>query len=181
MLVAASCLLLAGMLAGSAPHPLRARLAGRAGVRCGGVDVSDLGLSLADLQKPLPAGLDAALSVASMGVESTSGLPETRDEGIAWRETFDTIEATLVIPGLRGQPAAAMLVELAETTCTITVFGRIIWSCILRGEIDPRVSEGSVKLDGMQPVIDISMRKARPEGERWNGFLASIGIDSVLQ
>lgn len=172
---------LLGALALSARHPLRARVAGRAGVRCSGVDVSDLGLSLADLQKPLPAGLDASLSVVSMGVESSSGLPEKRDEGISWRESFDMIEATLVIPGLRGQPAAAMLVELAETTCTITVFGRIIWSCILRGEIDLRASEGSVKLDGMQPVIDISMRKAYPEGDRWNGFLASIGVDSVLQ
>jgi hypothetical protein len=174
------------MLAFSTPlvsthQPLRARINGRSSVRCNGIDVSDLGLSLTDLQKPLPAGLDAALSVTSMGIESTSGLPEKRDEGISWRESFDTIEATLVIPGLRGQPAAAMLVELAETTCTITVFGRIIWSGILRGEIDPRASMGYVKLDGMQPVIDVSMRKAYPEGDRWNGFLLSIGVDSVLQ
>lgn len=152
----------------------------RAGARCGGeVDVSDLGLTLSDLEKPIPAIPDGPAVVITMGVESSSGIPGKRDESVCWRETRETVDVTLAIPGLRGQPAAAMLAELTETTATITVFGRTIWSCVLRGRIDPRASTSSIRMDGMQPVVDVSAYKVDPE--RWNGFIESIGVDSVLQ
>lgn len=152
----------------------------RADARCSGVDVSDLGLTLSDLDKPIPVGPDGPPVVISMGVESTSGLPDRRDEGVIWQESRDTVDVVLTIPGLRGQPAAAMLAELTETTATITVFGRTIWSCVLRGRIDPRASTSSIRMDGMQPVVEISAYKVDPE-PRWLGFIQSIGVDSVLQ
>jgi len=148
--------------------------------RSGSVDVSDLGLTLSDLDTPIPAGPDGPSVVLTRGVESSSGLADKQDEGISWQESRDTVEATLIIPGLRGQPAAAMLMELTETTATVTVFGRTIWSCILRGQIDPRASTSAIRLDGLQPVIEVALAKARRD-PRWNGFVASIGVDSVLQ
>jgi hypothetical protein len=143
------------------------------------VSVADLGLTVGDLTEPLPAGAD--VTVVTRGVESSSGLPVKVDEGVSWQESFDAVTVTLEIPGLRGQPAAAMAVELTESTATITVFGRTIWSCVLRGEIDLLGSEGKVaRVEGMQPIIEIVARKVSPE-PRWNGFIASIGVDSVLQ
>ena len=39
-------------------------------------------------------------------------------------------QATLTIPGLLGQPADSLAVEMTETTATITAFGRAVWSCV---------------------------------------------------
>ena len=40
-------------------------------------------------------------------------------------------QVTLTIPGLLGQPAGSLAVEMTETTATITAFGRAVWSCVL--------------------------------------------------
>ncbi|KAJ1623618.1 hypothetical protein T492DRAFT_912459 [Pavlovales sp. CCMP2436] len=162
------------LVAGCAASP-------RAALRCAGsIDVSDLGLTMADLERDLPPSVGGGSSLVTSGVESSSGLAPRRDEGIAWKETYDLMECTLTIPGLRGQPTQAMLLEMSETTATVTVFGRIIWTCILRGDVDPTSAVSSVRMDGMQPVIELSVHKASPE-PRWNGFLDSIGVDSILQ
>jgi hypothetical protein len=153
----------------------------RAAARCGGsVDVTDLGLTMADLERELPSAPGGGPALITSGVESSSGLASRRDEGIAWQESYDSLIVELTISGLRGQPTQAMQLEMAETTATVTVFGRIIWSCILRGSVDPSSAVSSVRLDGMQPVIALTIRKATPE-PRWNGFLLSIGVDSLLQ
>ena len=96
------------------------------------VDVSDLGLTMDDLTKPLPE--DAALQTS--GSESVSRIAENR--GCQWTETASALKATLTIDGLRGQPASALAVELTATTATVTAFGQAVWSCVLRG-----ASEGS--------------------------------------
>lgn len=142
-----------------------------------GIDVSDLGLTLDDLNAPLP---DQMLQVASSGSESTSRIPGVDDMGCMWEEDKDSMDVTLSIPGIRGQPPAALDLALTKNTCTLTAFGYGVWSCILRGECLPESLSFSVT-DGNDnvPLISISVDKAIP-GERWGGFIAGIGEDSIL-
>mmetsp|Transcript_7945 Transcript_7945/g.24847 ORF Transcript_7945/g.24847 Transcript_7945/m.24847 type:complete len:188 (-) Transcript_7945:32-595(-) len=143
------------------------------------IDVSDLGLTMDDLEKPLP-DLAGGSSIATSGWESTSRLPGSDDSGCRWEETAERIAARLLIPGLRGQPAAAMVVEVTSATATITAFGRVVWSCVLRGACVPDTLTFSAEDGtGMLPEISISIGKAEP-GKRWGGLIASIGEDSIL-
>lgn len=148
------------------------------GARCTeSVDVSDLGLTMDDLQKPLPPELSAG--IASSGHESTSRV--NLDEGCIWAETTTHLEATLSIPGLRGQPAAALEVIPTDATLTVTAFGRDIWSCVLRGRCVPDTFSVSAEDGpGMLPALRVSVQKAEP-GARWGGLIEQIGEDSVLQ
>lgn len=93
--------------------------------------------------------------------------------------------ATLSIEGLRGQPVAAMDVIFATTTCRVTAFGYGVWSCVLRGECLPesalvKIEEGYDNI----PLFTVSVTKKKDEGEgeveRWDGFIDSIGEDSIL-
>lgn len=139
------------------------------------VDVSDLGLTLEDLSKPLPPEL--LQSLRSTGYESTNRLID--DEGCEWTELLDDIHVTLQIPGLRGQPSAAMAALFSSTTMSVSVFGRVVWSAILRGPVDPdSCSFESADGPGMIPVLRLSVRKAT--AERWRGFILQIGEDSLL-
>ena len=132
-----------------------------------------------DLETPLP-DLAGGSSIATSGCESTSRLPGSDDSGCRWEETAERIEARLSIPGLRGQPAAAMGVEVTSATATITAFGRVVWSCVLRGACVPDTLTFSAEDGtGMLPEISISIGKAEP-GKRWGGLIASIGEDSIL-
>jgi hypothetical protein len=141
------------------------------------VDVSDLNLVMADLEKPLETTGDA--DVQTRGVESTSGVAE--DGGVQWTETSTLLSAELAIPGLMGQPAEALAVELTETTMTVTAFAMPIWSAILKGRTEPAASEPRTKcVTGMPPTISVEIVKA-PGSPRWNGLIESIGVDSVLQ
>ena len=137
------------------------------------VDVSDLGLSLEDLEAPIPwgDGLEAS------GSESSSAISD--DGGCLWRETAEVVSATLTIPGLVGQPSDALGCEFTESTLTVTAWGRTIWSCVLRGELKPEEARWGVAMEGMQPVIEI----AAPKGgtDRWGGFIKKMGVDSLLQ
>ena len=146
------------------------------------VDVSDLGLTMADLDVPLPElEVGGTGSLVTEGFEAVSRLPGSQDQGCAWRESSDTLEATLTIPGLRGQPAMCLAVELTETTATVTAFGQQVWSCVLRGTITLDGSTAAAE-DGpdMLPVLTLRLRK--PAGaQRWGGLIQSIGEDSVLQ
>ena len=54
------------------------------------------------------------------------------------------VSVDLTIPGLLGQPAAALATELTPTTLTLTAFGMAVWSCVLRGEIDPQAAASEV-------------------------------------
>ena len=142
------------------------------------VDVSDLGLTVDDLNAPLPQ--DVLQGIASSGYQTTSKVPDINDNGCQWAENGDTMEATLKIPGLRGQPAACLAVEFSTTTATITAFGRVVWSCILRGIAKPEtgwfLTEDG---DDMIPVVQISVEK-EDAATRWGGFILQIGEDSLL-
>ena len=143
----------------------------------GRVNVGDLGLSVSDLEEALPEELLG--SVQTSGYESTSRT--SSDQGCEWEETADELDVTLTIPGLRGQPSMAVAVDFDTSTCTVTVFGRQVWSCIMRGEIDP--SQSSMEaLDGVGalPIVRLSVRK-QPGAKRWGGFIKDIGEDSLLQ
>ena len=141
------------------------------------LDVSDLGLTISDLEKPLPKEL---FDITSSGTESTSRVPSVNDDGCVWEENPDKIDVTLSIPGLRGQPPAALSLDLTKNTATLTAFGMAVWSCILRGNCDPESVSFNVS-DGkdMIPLIEISVEKAE-RGDRWGGFIAQIGEDSIL-
>ncbi len=161
-------------LAFSAPPPATVQCGRRSVVRACAVDVSDLSLTMEDLEKPL----DVLRGITSAGIESTSRT--AKDEGLEWSETATQIEAKLAIPGLRGQPAAALALEMTETTATVTAFGRDVWSCVLRGTVDPSTARAAVSDSegGMQPVVQLQVSKAAPG--RWSGFVESYGVDSIL-
>eukprot|EP00327_Prymnesium_parvum_P039378 CAMPEP_0195639768 /NCGR_PEP_ID=MMETSP0815-20121206/25782_1 /TAXON_ID=97485 /ORGANISM="Prymnesium parvum, Strain Texoma1" /LENGTH=116 /DNA_ID=CAMNT_0040782373 /DNA_START=43 /DNA_END=389 /DNA_ORIENTATION=- len=101
-----------------------------------GVDVSDLHVAMEDLEIPLD--LPGEAQIATGGVEHSSGVVE--DNAIHWSETPTVLSAVLSIPGLMGQPAEALAVELTENTMTVTAFAMPIWSCVLRGAIDAELS-----------------------------------------
>ena len=139
------------------------------------LDVSDLGLSMADLETPIPFdGLD------SSGTESTSRT--ANDRGCEFVESAQRVEATLTISGLRGQPAGALALDLTSNTATITAFGITVWSCVLRGAIIPEASTFEMLTDGenpMQPLVRLMVQK-QPMQARWGGLIESIGEDSIL-
>ena len=149
------------------------------------IDVSDLGLTMDDLDKPIPSELLGDFKVVASGMQSTSRIESIDDEGCLWEESADLIGATLSIEGLRGQPVAAMDVAFSTTTCTVTVFGYAVWSCLLKGECIPESAVTKIQ-DGydMTPLITLSVAKKKDEAgvplERWGGFIDTIGEDSIL-
>lgn len=142
----------------------------------GSIDVSDLGVTIEDLQAPLPAV--AGLEVETSGAESVSRV--SVNDGCRWTETASEVDADLTIPGLLGQPAGSLAVEMTETTATITAFGTAVWSCVLRGTVDPTLTKIAINAEGMQPVVAVAVTKT-PGSGRWGGFIKQIGEDSLLQ
>lgn len=143
------------------------------------IDVSDLNLTIEDLNKPLPKELlSKALTLS--GHQSTSRIPGVEDEGCYWVENANDLDVTLRIPGLRGQPAACLSVLFSSTTVSITAFGRVVWSAIQMGFSDPDdcsfITEDG---EGMIPIVQMAIKK-RDEGERWGGFILQVGEDSIL-
>jgi len=141
------------------------------------VDVSDLGLTIADLDKKIPIH---NFSVESSGYQSTSRLPDVDDSGCYWVENPEDLDVTLCIPGLRGQPAEALSVLFSTTTTSITAFGRIVWSTIQMGISDTDDCT-FLTLDGEDgvPIVQLNIRK-RDLDERWGGFILQVGEDSIL-
>ena len=80
---------------------------------------------------------------------------------------------------MRGQPSGALAVEVTPTTATVTAFGFAVWSCILRGRVNPSSAVVTIS-DGadMTPVLNLCVDKA--EVGRWGGFIENIGEDSIL-
>ena len=141
------------------------------------IDVSDLGLTMSDLEQKIPIH---NFSIESSGYQSTSRIPDVNDDGCYWVENPEDIDVTLRIPGLRGQPAEALSVLFSTTTVSVTAFGRVVWSAIQMGisNVDScsfLTEEGS---DGI-PIIQLNVGK-RDVDERWGGFILQIGEDSIL-
>jgi hypothetical protein len=149
------------------------------------IDVSDLGLTMEDFQKPIPSELLGDFKIMASGVQSTSRIESVDDEGCLWEESSDLIGATLSIEGLRGQPVAAMDVAFSTTTCTISAFGYSVWSCLLRGECFPESALSKIE-DGYDntPLITLSISKKKDSAgvpmPLWDGFIGAIGEDSIL-
>lgn len=139
------------------------------------IDVSDLNITLTDMDMPLPP----TASLSSSGYQSTSRIPTVHDEGCFYEETPHEIDVTLKIPGLRGQPSAAISVLFSTTTISVSVFGRIVWSCIQKGISKPDESMFFTEDgEGMIPVIQINVKKR--DAGLWEGFILQIGEDSLL-
>jgi len=135
---------------------------------------------MADLAAALPTDLSITMAdtpEATAGYEST--LRSSTDQGAAWSESADVVEVTLTILAMRGQPAAAMAIEATATSLTVTAWGRAIWTCVLRGTIDPNTAS-MIAEDGMGslPILQFSARKA--PAVWWGGFIKSIGEDSLI-
>jgi hypothetical protein len=140
-------------------------------------DVSDLGLTMDDFNAPFPPELLEGLT--STGYESTNRLETVHDEGCEWTESLEACSVQLLIPGLRGQPSAAVAVLFSTTTISVSVFGRVVWSTILRGSINPASSSFEVENGAdMIPVIRLQVRKE--DAALWGGFILQIGEDSLL-
>lgn len=141
------------------------------------VDVSDLGLTMVDLEKKIPIH---NFSFESSGYQSTSRVPNVNDDGCYWVENADDLDVTLRIPGLRGQPAEALSVLFSSTTTSITAFGRIVWSAIQMGISDTDdCTFLTVEGNDAVPVVQLNIRK-RDVDERWGGFILQVGEDSIL-
>lgn len=140
-------------------------------------DVSDLGLTMEDLDAPLPPELLQGME--SSGYESTTRNLDADDRGCEWKENPNDLEVIMTISGLRGQPAQCISMEFSATTATVTAFGYVIWSCVLRGECVPESAKFNV-MEGqdMVPVIQVALDKANP-GERWGGFIAQVGENTI--
>jgi hypothetical protein len=140
------------------------------------IDVSDLGLTMDDFNKPLPSELLEGLT--SSGFESTNRLDD--DGGCEWSETLEAMSVKLTIPGLRGQPPAAVSVLFSTTTMSVSVFGRVVWSAILRGTVDPEGSSFYEPENGadMVPVIRVNVKKE--DANLWGGYILQIGENSIL-
>mmetsp|Transcript_7830 Transcript_7830/g.24657 ORF Transcript_7830/g.24657 Transcript_7830/m.24657 type:complete len:180 (-) Transcript_7830:50-589(-) len=137
------------------------------------VDVSDLKVAMDELDKPLEE-----LTVDTRGVEHTSRTG-IEDDGCAWTESNERVDVVLRIPGLRGQPSMSLAVDVTPTTCTVSSFGVAVWSCLLRGRADPASVAFDVS-DGADAVPTIELRCGKADGARWNGFIESVGEDSIL-
>ena len=141
------------------------------------VDVADLGVTMEDLDKSL---IEDGASIVTEGYESTSREPTVADDGCAWTESKDALEVVLTIPGLRGQPSGSLAVDVTPTTCTVSSFGFAVWSCQLRGRADAESAVVGIRDgDDLTPVITVCVDKA-PGSQRWGGFIADIGEDSLL-
>lgn len=141
------------------------------------IDVSDLGLTMADLQEKIPIH---NFSIESSGYQSTSRIPDVEDNGCYWVENPDGyMDVTLRIPGLIRQPAESLSVLFSTTTISVTAFGRVVWSAIQMGisDVDDVMFLTEDGMDGA--VIQLSIRK-RDQDKRWGGFILQIGEDSIL-
>lgn len=141
-------------------------------------DVADLGLTMDDLKAPLPSYFLGG--VETSGYDSTSRLEDVQDDACLWTETREKMNVVLSIPGLRGQPSMCLSVLTATNTVSITAFGRVVWSCILKGSVKAETAtfEAQEGAD-MIPVINFEVEKA-DAGGRWGGFILQIGEDSIL-
>ena len=174
LLATTDALLVASRARPTVPAPFGRR---RSCVHMGSsIDVSDLGVTMEDLKAPLP--MESGVEVETSGSESVSRV--SLNDGCRWTETASEVEAGLTIPGLLGQPAGCLAVELTETTATITAFGTAVWSCVLRGTVDPSQTKVAISSEGMQPVVAVAMTKT-PGSGRWGGLIKQIGEDSLLE
>ena len=153
------------------------------------VDVSDLGLTMEDLHKPIPQELlsTTGFTILGSGLESTSRIEAVNDEGCVWEESHELIGATLSIAGLRGQAVGAMDVVFSTTTCSVRVCGYTVWSCLLKGRCVPETALSNIQ-DGYDtvPLITVSVAKEVNNDNNnnkfrcWDGFIEAIGEDSIL-
>ena len=145
------------------------------------IDVSDLGLTMDDLNDPLPKDLFQVIETS--GYESTSRIPSVYDDACFWTETPTDVSVLLALPGLRGQPPMALSVLTSRNTISVAVFGRIVWSAILRGETMPETATFETR-EGVDfvPVIEYTVQKADDANSqrRWDGFILQVGEDSLL-
>jgi hypothetical protein len=141
---------------------------------------------------PLPnvgaASTASRASPQSCGVESTSRVRGS-DQGCVWVEDDETVSVQLRLEGLRGQPAQCLAVHLqtsrdaqwrGQGTATVTAFGRIVWSCVLRGPIVVDASS-TYASDGehMLPELHFAVRKL-PGAQRWGGFIDEIEFNTLM-
>jgi len=142
------------------------------------IDVSDLGLTMEDFNAPLPP--EFFRSMETTGYESTSRIDTTQNEGCMWTELPEKMKVTLAIPGLRGQPSMCLSVLTATNTLTVTAFGQVVWSCVLRAKVKPETAVFEAT-DGpdLVPTIEFEVMKAEAD-ERWGGFILQIGENSIV-
>ena len=132
------------------------------------VDVSDLNITMSDLEKPLD---DVELEFESSGVSERGYY--------SWVESLKHIEVSFSHPGIRGQPKDAILAEFTSSTLTISIFGYVTYSAVLEGPIIPEESKIEIS-DGDDniPKIFLDVTKATPG--RWNRFVREVGANGLL-
>ena len=147
-----------------------------------------LARKMADLEELALPEVDAA-ALVTQGIESSTRDASSNDQGCVWTETPETVMVELQLQGLRGQPAAALAVHLDTSRdaqwrgrgmCTVTAFGRVVWSCVLRGPIDVEACSFEAE-DGAQmlPLMRVTVRKMR-SAPRWDGFIDEIEFNTLI-
>jgi hypothetical protein len=75
------------------------------------------------------------------------------------------MKVVLTIPGLGGHPAMCLSTLTSINTLSITAFGRVVWSCILQGEVQPDTATFEAKeasTNSMIPVVEYDVKKVKP-------------------
>ena len=131
---------------------------------------------------------DSARGSERHGTESTSRVV-CDDQGCTWTETAETVSVDICLKGLRGQPAGCLAVHLAASrdyvwrgrgTASVSAFGQVVWSCVMRGAIVVDACSTEVADGGqMLPIIRITVRKL-PEAAPWEGFIEEIEYNTLM-
>ena len=88
------------------------------------IDVSDLGISMEDLNTPIKE------IVAESAGQSQRGY-------YSWIESTDKMSCRWRHPGTNGQPHSAVRVDFTETTIAVFIFNYNVWTGITKGKMVP--------------------------------------------
>jgi hypothetical protein len=134
------------------------------------VDVSDLGITVTDLNKPMEIQTESS-GVGARGYYS-------------WVEGNEFINVDFQHPGTAGQPAGSMRVDFTETTVGICVFGYAVWMAIPSGRLVPEqcsftVEEAPVGQNRV-PIVKMRMLKSWESQGHWSEAF-DVSPNSMLQ
>ena len=83
-------------------------------------------------------------------------------------------------PGMRGQPADAILIEFTQSTVTIGIFSYVVWSGILQQPVEANACTfSSTSGDDGIPVIRMTLQKVYMD--LWGEFISDVGTNSLLE
>lgn len=110
------------------------------------VDVSDLNITMSDLDKSLEK-----LAIESTGISKRGYY--------RWVESMTDMDVIMTHPGMIGQPGEAVDCIFTDSTVTVSIFGYIVWSAIFMGPVvSSQCSFKSRTLEDRNVCIEFSIK-----------------------